>query len=84
MSSTINRCFKARCPDQISGRMLKFTAASIDTAVTKLFNQSTSNVCSTFVTGIHFLHSAASDMPPFILSALRGNMVASKALRMTN
>ena len=22
MSSTINRCFKARCPDQISGRML--------------------------------------------------------------
>ena len=39
MSSTINRCFKARYPDQISGRMLKFTAASIDTAVTKLFNQ---------------------------------------------
>ena len=49
MSSTINICFKARCPDQISGRMLKFTTASIDTAVTKLFNQSTSNFCNSFV-----------------------------------
>ena len=48
MSSTVNR-FKARCPDQISGRMLKFTTASIDTAVTKLFNQSTSNFCNSFV-----------------------------------
>ena len=47
--STINRCFKARCPDQISGRLLKFTAASIDTAVTKRFNQSTSNFCNSFV-----------------------------------
>ena len=44
MSSTIS----ARCPDQISGRMLKFTAASIDTAVTKLFNQSISNFWNTF------------------------------------
>ena len=49
MSSTINRCFKARCPEQFSGRKLKFTAASIDTAVTKLFNQSTSNFCNSFV-----------------------------------
>ena len=49
MSSTINRCFTARCPDQISGRMLKFIGASIDTAVTKLFNQSTSNFCNSFV-----------------------------------
>ena len=49
MSSIVNRCFKARCPDQISGRMLKFTAASIDTAVTKLFNQSISNFCNSFV-----------------------------------
>ena len=46
MSSTIS---KARCPDQISGRMLRFTAASIDTAVTKLFNQSISNFCTSFV-----------------------------------
>ena len=49
MSSTINRCLKASGPDQISGRMLKFTAASIDTAVTTLFNQSTSNFCNSFV-----------------------------------
>ena len=49
MSSTINRCFKGSGLDHISGRMLKFTAASIDTAVTKLFNQSTSNFCNSFV-----------------------------------
>ena len=42
MSSTINKCFKASGPDQISGRMLKFTTASIDAAVIMLFNQSTS------------------------------------------
>ena len=38
MSSTINRCFKASALDQMSGRMLKFTTASIDAAVTKLFS----------------------------------------------
>ena len=63
MSSTINRCFKARCPDQISGRMLKFIAASIDTAVTNISCLTSQQVTSViplylvlFVTGIHFLH----------------------------
>ena len=46
MSSAINRCFEARGPDQISGRMLKSTFASIDAAVTKL---STSNFYNSFV-----------------------------------
>ena len=51
MPSTINtsRCFKASGPDQICGRILKFTATSIDAAVTKLFNQSTSNFCNSSV-----------------------------------
>ena len=46
MSSTqsINVC-KASGPDQVSGRMLKFTAASIAAPVTKLFNQSLSTGC---------------------------------------
>ena len=49
MFSTINRCFKASGPDQISGRMLKFIAASSDATVTKLFNQSASNFYNSFV-----------------------------------
>ena len=36
---------KASGPDQFSGRMLKFTAASIAAPVTKLFNQSISTGC---------------------------------------
>ena len=36
---------KASGPDQISGRMLKATAATIPAPVTKLFNQSISTGC---------------------------------------
>ena len=36
---------KASGPDQISGRILKFTTASIAAPVTKLFNQSISTGC---------------------------------------
>ena len=61
MSSTINRCFKARCPDQISGRMLKFTLqALILQSLSCLTSQQVTSVILLylvlFVTGIHFLH----------------------------
>ena len=61
MSSTISRCFKASG----HGRMLKFTAASIDAVVTsKLFSQSINNSCNSFVPRtIHNWNTFSSNVP---------------------